>query len=100
MKTSQHSTSTPNQESDVGPLATAVGVQFVKNEETQVLCLPHERALLRARKYELEHHVVGEQDVRRVGRDPCPLLFLLLAGVAREGDRLAALAVALGEELP
>src|SRR5690606_15081984 len=39
----------------------------------------------------LQHHVVGEQDVRLAGEDPVPLLLALLAGVTVEGDRALVL---------
>lgn len=46
-------------------------------------------ALLRSREHELEHHVVGEQDVGRVGQDLLEPLVALLAGVAGEADEWA-----------
>ena len=52
-----------------------VGVQFVEDEKTQPLRSPDDLAVLRTGEHELEHHVVGEQDVGWVGPN-------LLAGVA------------------
>ena len=77
-----------DQKRDVGALPPAVGVQLVQDEEPQALGRPDEAALVRAGQDELEHHVVGEQDVRRVGDDRLALLRRLLPGVPLEGHRL------------
>ena len=90
----------PYEQGDVGALAAAIGVQLVEHEELQPLGGVNEPlALLGPGEDQLEHHVVGEQDVRRVAQDPLALLPLLLAGVAREGHRLLAVPVTEGQEL-
>src|SRR6202020_1841114 len=65
-----------------------VGVQLVEDQEpkppggaNQVL------PLVRAGQDKVQHHVVGQQDVGRVGQDRPPLLRALLARVAGEGHR-------------
>ena len=78
-----------DQQRDVRALATAVGVQLVEDQEREPLGRPHQRAVLAAGEQQLEHHVVGEQDVRRVAADRLALLALLLARVAGEPHRRA-----------
>ncbi len=75
----------------VRALATAVGMKLVEDEKPQ---LAHgtlgQLELPGAGEHQLEHHVVGEQDVRRGVEDRLSLLLELLAGVPREGDRRLA----------
>ena len=78
-----------HQQRHVRTLAAAVRVQFVQNQEAQARAVADDPAvdLLLPRHEELEHHEVGEEDVRRVVRDPSPLVRILLPRVAGERDR-------------
>jgi len=77
-------------------LPAPVGVQLVENEELEVLGAPNEFvALARADEHQLQHDVVGQQDVRRVREDRVAVLAAFLACVPGEGD----LRVFLSEEL-
>jgi hypothetical protein len=42
-------------------------VQLVEHQKAQTLRCTHELAILGTREQQLEHHVVGEQDVRWIG---------------------------------
>jgi hypothetical protein len=84
----------------VGTLPAAVGVQLVQHEEVQAGGHPDEAlAVLGPGEHQLQHHVVGEQDVRRVVPDRPAARVVLLAGVAGEGDRLPTRPVAVAQEL-
>ena len=96
--TTKRLTAAPDQEGHIGALAPAVGVQLVEDQEPQPLRRSHQFAVLGAREQQLQHHVVGEQDVRRVAADRLTGLALLLAGVAGEAYR-GAIRVAEVQEL-
>jgi hypothetical protein len=72
----------------VRALPSPIGVQFVQYEELQSPGRLDKSPLVRAGQHELEHHVVGKQDVGRVGDDRPALLRRLLPGVPLEGHRL------------
>lgn len=73
---------------DVRALPSPVGVQLVKDEELQALCRRDQMlALLRAREHQLQHHVVGEQDVGRVRQDALTVLVPFLTRIPLEGHR-------------
>jgi hypothetical protein len=74
-------------------------VQLVEHQELQALRRLDDGALHRPREDQLQHHIVGEQDVWRVLEDAPALLLALLAGVRGEGDRSPAVGVAVAEEL-
>ena len=96
-----HASRTRRQSSaDVGALPAAVGVQLVEDEEPQALRRAR-RACARCGRVrmQLEHHVVRQQDVRRVREDRLALLVALLAGVAAERDRPGRARRADAEEL-
>ena len=57
-----------DEQRDVGALAAAVGVQLVEDEEAQAARPARPVRRSRPGQDQLEHHVVGEQDVRRVAR--------------------------------
>ena len=82
-------TDAAHQQRHVRTLAAAVGVQLVEDEEAQILAVADDPAvdLLLPRHEELEHHEVGEQDVRGLVRDPPPLAGVFLPRVAGERDR-------------
>lgn len=72
----------------VRSLPTPVDVQLVGDQELELLHrLLYERTLVRAQEHVLEHHVVREQEVRRLAYDRVAGLVFVLRGVAREGDR-------------
>ena len=54
-----------HQQRDVGALAAPIRVQLVEDQEAQALRRRDEALLVRPREEQLEHHVVGEQDVGR-----------------------------------
>ena len=76
-----------DEQRDVGALAAAVRVQLVEHQEREALRRPDERLVVRAREDVLEHHVVGQQDVRRMRADLLALLVVLLPGEAAERHR-------------
>ena len=80
-------------------MAAAVGVQLVEDQESEVAELADEPAIEVPREHQLEHHVVGEDDVGRVLPDLLAFLVVLLAGVAPVGDRRAMTPRAVAEEL-
>ncbi len=84
---------------DVGPLASPVGVQLVEDEEAEILGGRDEVTLGGPREQQLEHHVVGQEDVGRVTEDLFARLLVLLAGVAAERHRRLALRVSMPKEL-
>ena len=90
----------PHKQRDVGSLAPAVGVELVEHEKTEVVGLADELLLVDAREEELEHDVVGQEDVGRAGDDLLALLGRLLPGVDGEGHGGLAIGVAVAEELP
>ena len=75
-----------HQNSDICPLAAAIGMQFIKHDEFETggiaddprvqLVLPGEQ--------EFGHHEVGEQDVRRIFSDLHALFPALLSRVTRD----------------
>src|SRR5690606_40519156 len=62
---------------------TAVGVEFVENQILQASAVVHNQTVrfLIASEDQLQHHEVGQQDVRRVGCDGLADGVVLLAGV-------------------
>ena len=85
---------------DVRPLSAPVGVQLVEDEEPETLGGPHQRTVLAAREQQLQHHVVRQEDVRRLVTDGLADGAPFLSRVAREAHRRTAFRVALAEELP
>lgn len=66
----------------ISALPAAIRVELVKDQKLEVGgVLLEEAALLRPGEHQLEHHVVGQQDVRRVLEDLLTRLAVLLAGV-------------------
>ena len=62
-------------------------MKFVEDEEPKACRLRHQALFPRPGQDELEHHVVREQDVRRVNEDLLALLISLLTGVPGEPYR-------------
>ena len=73
-------TDAAHQQRHVRALAAAVRVQLVEDEEAKARAVADDLTveLLLPRHEELEHHEVGEQDVRRLVRDPPPLAGVFL----------------------
>ena len=82
----------------VRALAAPVGVQLVQDQELQAPGRLDQAPVPGPGQDELEHHVVGQQDVGRVRDDPRPVLRRLLAGVPVERHR-RALGIADRQEL-
>ena len=78
----------PHQERHIRTLTATVGVQFIENQEFQSPGVADDLLVewILTGEDVLQHHVVREQDVRRVVLDLFPFLIALLARVAREGD--------------
>ena len=75
-------------------------MEFVENQEVQALCCGDEVAtLVRACQHQVEHDVVGQENVRRIRKDLPTVVLALLARVASESDRLVTVAVSVLEEL-
>ena len=89
-----------NEHRDVGALAPAIGMQLVEDEELEALGGSHQLAVVASREQKLQHHVVGEKDVGRVGPDGVASLAPLLPGIAGEANQALAFRVAPVDELP
>jgi hypothetical protein len=75
-------------------------VHLVEREKTQALRGTDQvAALVWSSENQLQHEVVGQQDVGWLGEDAPPLIRLLLPGVAGKGDRLLAVGLAEGQKL-
>ena len=75
----------PDEHGDVSTLPSTIGVKLVKNEVPKMLEDGISNgSLLHPSEQELKHHVVGEEDVRRVFAHCLPPVFLFLAGVLAE----------------
>ena len=73
----------------VRTLTAAVGVELVEHEEPEALAVADDASvgLLLPRHEELEHHEVGEEDVRGLVCNPLPLVSVFLPRIAGERDR-------------
>src|SRR6266508_5678 len=90
----------PHQQPHVRALTTAIAVQLIQHEEAQPTGgLDQVPALPRPQEHQLEHHVVGEDDVGRRAEDPLALLVGLLTGVPGEGHRRVPFGKTVLEEL-
>src|SRR6266508_3988221 len=79
---------------------SAIAVQLIQHEEAQPTGgLDQVPALPRPQEHQLEHHVVGEDDVGRRAEDPLALLVGLLTGVPGEGHRRVPFGKTVLEEL-
>ena len=76
-----------HQHGHIRSLPAAIRVEFVQNEKAQSLgCLHQRSSFVGPGQDQLQHHVVREQDVGRIGHDPLFLLVLLLSRVPFKGD--------------
>jgi hypothetical protein len=79
---------TPDEHSNIRALAAPVGMEFVEYEEAKILVdRISDWSLLDPRQQELEHHVVGQQDMGRVFPHALSRLLPFLTRVLTEGDR-------------
>ena len=85
---------------DVRALAAPVGVQLVEDEELEALGGPHQLTVLAAREQQLQHHVVRQEDVRRIVANRLADGAPFLPRIACEAHRRPAFRVALVEKLP
>ena len=88
-----------NQQGNIGALTAAVSVQLVEYQEAQTFHGTHQFSVFVAGEKQLEHHVIGEQDIRRVAADLLPFGSFFLPGVARKAHRRLAWGVAVFQEL-
>jgi hypothetical protein len=88
--TVQSGAETADEESDIGALATAVGVELVENEEegdAGVRSRCDERCVLGAVEQEFGHDVVGEEEMGWIAADRLAFLVGRLPSVAGETER-------------
>ncbi len=91
---------TAHEERHVATLSPPVGVQLVENQELQSLRLGHDPlGFDRTGKNQFQHHIVGEENVRRIGDDGFSLGVGLLAGVSIEAHRALLVGIATIDEL-
>ena len=89
-----------NEHRDIGALTPAIGMQLVEDEELEALGGSHQLAVLASREQKLQHHVVGEKNVRGVGPDGVASFAPLLPGIAGEANQALAFRVTPVDELP
>ena len=77
-----------HQHRHIRALAAPVGVELVQHQETHLRHRLDEVAVDVSGQDVLGHHIVGQQDVRRVLTKPLALVLVLLAGEQRERHRL------------
>jgi len=73
-------------------------VEFIENEKLQISGRAYEFALFGAGKDQLEHHIIGEQDIGRILDDDLALLFLFLPGIFGETEGIAIAGEAIVDE--
>ena len=90
---------TADEQRHVRALATAVCVEFVENEEPKALAVADDTSVdvFLPRHEQLEHHEVGEEDVRGLVCNPAPLVSVFLSRVA--GERAPPVSRHLVDEL-
>ena len=88
----QSLTDSAHQQRHISALASSVGVQFIEHQELQSLGVGNHLLVngVLPRQQQLQHHEVGEQDVRRVGLHRLPLFSAFLTRKAAESDRTSA----------
>ena len=96
--TAKRQPAAPDQQGDIGALPAPVGMQFVEDQEAQALRSPHQFAVLAASEQQLQHHVVGQEDIGRLFADGFPDLPFFLPGKQRKPHRRLTLTVALFQE--
>ena len=76
-----------DKERDIGALTAAIRMEFVEHQELKPLAVLYDRAIGRTHEDEFQHHVVREQDVRRIRAEHLTLGLGFLPRVARHGER-------------
>ena len=79
----------------------SIGMKFIQHQKLQPLSGSDDLLIEGVLPGEdvLQHHVVRQQDVRRVVLNPFPFRIFVLAGIAREANFLGALWIAVAEIL-
>ncbi len=80
-------------------MAPPVGVELVEHQVAKALRPLHERPVSHPSEDQLEHHIVGEEDVRRRLDDGPASFVALLSGVALKGHRRLTAGCARDQEL-
>ena len=75
---------TSDEHGDIGALPPPVGVEFVEDEEAQIVRRFHQPVFGRTGENQFQHHIVGEQDVRWVLQNLGACLCVFLASIAPE----------------
>jgi hypothetical protein len=90
-----------DQHRHVRTLSPAISVKFIKDKKAKSFSLFDNYRVWKIlpRHNQFEHDVVGKQNIRWALRQLLPQLLAFLAGIARVGDGLVALSIAIGEEL-
>ena len=81
----------PNQHGHIRALSASIGVEFVQHQKIQPLAVLYDRTVafgVVSGQDQLQHHKVGQQDIRGAVGNPEPLLIVLLAGIALKGKSL------------
>ncbi|MCY4375068.1 MAG: hypothetical protein OXC31_15005 [Spirochaetaceae bacterium] len=89
-----------NEHGHISALPAAVGVQLVEHEESQTLRRPYQFAILASCEHELQHHVVGQEHIRRVAAHGVSSFPTFLPRVPREAYWCLTLRIARVDELP
>lgn len=89
----------PDQQSNVRTLSAAVGMQFVENEEAHTLRGANQFAVLAAGEQQLQHHVVGEEEVRWITTNHLLFDNLLLTRISGKADGWLPFRLTLLKEL-
>ena len=88
-----------DQQRDIRPLPSAIGVQFVQDQKAQSLACSMSCFSRDSSHHELKHDVVGQENIRRIGDDALAFLQVFLTGIARKRNRVLTLRVAIIQEL-
>ena len=89
----------PDQERHVCTLAAPIGVELIEDQKPQPLRGADQLSILRSGEQELEHHVVREEDVRRIAPNGFADVAFLLPRVPGEAHRRSTLRISLLEKL-
>jgi hypothetical protein len=89
----------PHQEGHIRTLPATVGMQFVQHQKLEAGSCLDQGPFPRPGEDKFEHHIVGQQNVRRIRDDSCPVPRRFLPGVTVERHR-RAVRVTDRQELP
>ena len=93
-------TAAADEHRDIGALTAPIGMQLVEYEELQSLCGPYQRPVLATSEQQLEHHVVRQQDIRRIVANAVTCVPAFLPRVPIEPNPRSTFRIALVDELP